>query len=69
MVLTRKVNEPDLIFNQYPYKDLYFEQDAGEQWVLSEKSECFVCDKHKLTVIFYKNETLFPGPTKVEHNG
>ena len=46
-VLTRKVNEPELIFNQCRFKDLYFEQDAAEQWALSDKSECHMCQKHK----------------------
>ena len=43
---------------------MYFEQDSSENWQLSDKSECFVCHKHRLAVIFYKNDTLFPNPLK-----
>ena len=59
VVLTRQINEPDLIFNQCRTKDAYFELDACENWQLSTKAECFVCQKHRFTIIFYKNEKLF----------
>jgi len=35
------------------YKDQYFEIDASEQWVLSDKSECYICQKHRYTLIFF----------------
>lgn len=58
-VLTRKINNPELVFNADPYKDKipalrYFQQDAGEYWRLSAGGECFMCDGHKYTVIFFK---------------
>jgi hypothetical protein len=27
--------------------------DASKKWELSQKGECFVCDGHKYTVIFF----------------
>ena len=35
-ILQRHLNQPELIFNQCRYKDLYFEQDASEQWQLQD---------------------------------
>jgi hypothetical protein len=34
--LTRKVNHPELIFNQDPYKDSYFEIDCLNHWRLAD---------------------------------
>ena len=31
-VLTRKVNNPELIFNNCRFKDLYWQMEAGEMW-------------------------------------
>ena len=39
---------------------MYFEQDSSEQWALSNREECLVCHKHRLTVVVYQNEKLFP---------
>jgi len=45
-----------MIFNNTVYKDHYWESDAGEQWKFSWKeestNECYICEKHKYTVIF-----------------
>jgi len=59
-VLTRKINYPELIWNQNPHYDRqhkkrYFEVDAAEQWKLSQKDECFICDAQCYTVIFFKD--------------
>lgn len=50
-ILTRKVNHPELLFNQSPHRDGYFEDQVLE-WELS--NECFVCEKHRYTLIFYQ---------------
>jgi hypothetical protein len=45
-ILTRKLNFPELIFNQDPEKDKYFEVDAAHKWKLLEpniKHGCYVC--------------------------
>ena len=51
IILNRKINHPELSFNQFSEKDLYFEEDSAEQWQLS--NNCFICEKHRYTVIFY----------------
>ena len=33
-ILLRQINQPELIFNQCRYKDLYFEEDSSEYWHL-----------------------------------
>ena len=48
VVLTRKVNHAELIFNQKisddnVYKCRFFKKDAGADWFLSPKHECYVC--------------------------
>ena len=30
MILNRKINHPELLFNQFSEKDLYFEEDSSE---------------------------------------
>ena len=60
-VITRKVNQPELVFNQAPYKDKFFEDGACENWVLQTGSSqsmtgCSICQKHKFTVIFYEQD-------------
>ena len=62
-VLTRKVNHPELIFNQDPNKDRYaatrfFEIDSAECWVLSQTNECYVCDRHTYGLIFFEKGVL-----------
>lgn len=57
-ILSRLVNNPELIFNQQPYRDKYYEMDAAERWRLMDTScgitgGCPVCNKHKYTMIFY----------------
>jgi len=61
--LTRKVNHPELIFNQDTNKDKYastrfFEIDSAECWVLSQTNECYVCDRHPYTLIFFEKGVL-----------
>jgi len=55
-VLTRKANNPELIFNNCKYKDAYWEMEAGELWQLSYSNhptnECFICQKYKYGLIF-----------------
>ena len=58
-MITRKCNNPELIWNQNPQNDTipdkqYFVNNASKQWELSQKNECFICEGHKYTVIFFK---------------
>lgn len=62
-ILTRKINNAELIFNQDPHKDhlkhcRYFEVEAAECWRLSRSNECFMCDGYKYTAIFFKKGIL-----------
>lgn len=55
-ILNRKVNFPELIFNQDERQDKYFESDFSRKWQLLEpnfKNGCYVCQKHKYTIIQY----------------
>ena len=49
-VMTRKVNHPELIFNQSLKYDKtkyrFFKKDAAQQWKLSRNNECYVCQKY-----------------------
>ena len=65
-VLTRVLNQPELVFNHEKCdkapKNEYFKKDADAKWKLSKKNECFICDGHKFVIIFYerpvdKNDT------------
>ena len=51
-----------MIFNNAIYKDHYWEIDAGEKWKFSWKdestNECYICEKHKYTEIFYSQREL-----------
>lgn len=57
-VVTRKINQPELIFNQNVNKDAYFDMDASENWQLQTENnpmtECHITHKHKYTMIFYE---------------
>jgi len=57
-VLTRKLNHPELIFIQRmskdSTKDRFFKQDANECWILSSQNDCYMCEKHHYTCIFYE---------------
>lgn len=64
-VLARWVNRPELVYNQQPYKDSYFEMDAGEDWRLYDTKTgihggCPICNKHKYTLIFYEQDMSDP---------
>ena len=56
VVLTRKVNHPELVFNNFRYVDAYWALDSGGQWQLSYKNcptnECYICEKHKYVMVF-----------------
>lgn len=61
-IMQRQLNQPELIFNQCRYKDLYFEEDSSEYWHLQDQAcgmsgGCPVCRKHKYTLIFYQQES------------
>ena len=48
IVLTRKLNHSELIFNQKISNDQskqhrWFRKDADQDWMLSSKNECYVC--------------------------
>jgi len=57
-ILSRKLNHPELLFNQIPVRDStkhrFFKVDAGQSWTLSSKDECYICEKHHYTVLFYE---------------
>jgi len=54
VILTRKVNNPELVFNQCSASAKFFRVNAEEDWQLSSsKGECFICDCHKYTAIFF----------------
>lgn len=65
-VLNRKVNHPELIFNQNKREDLFFEQDASETWKLLENGNCYQCQKHRYTMIFYEQEKDAPNDDLIE---
>ena len=56
LVLTRKCGNPELIFNNNKFKDLYWEVDSAEQWQLSfnheTTNECYMCERYKYGLIF-----------------
>ena len=60
--MTRKLNHPELIFNQTIKNDhtkhRFFKKDAGQVWSLSMKNECYVCQKYRYTMIFYDRYML-----------
>ena len=77
--LTRKVNYPELVFNQHILKDHYFEVDSSQKWRLSQNNECYVCHKYQYVAIFFEqaktggNEDLIeikdePTLSKIEEN-
>lgn len=55
--MTRRLNHPELIFNQRLKNDTtnnrFFKKDAGAAWQLSAKNQCYVCEKYRYTMIFY----------------
>ena len=55
-VVTRKLNHPELIFSQDPTRDSFFEQNESEEWQVSLTGDCYVCDKHKYTMIFFNQD-------------
>ena len=62
-VLTRKINHAELVFNQDIHKDKipllrYFEKDAGSFWQLSQRNECYCCDKHQFVHVYFENGLL-----------
>jgi hypothetical protein len=70
-VITRIVNYPELIFNQRIKNDIqgknnFFEKDAGMKWQLEKGSDCYVCQKHRYTIIFYEKGILSNNPGLVE---
>ena len=59
LVITRIVNYPELVYNQRCYNDSkpknrFFVKDGMQKWSLSKGNDCILCDKHKLTMIFYE---------------
>lgn len=56
LVLTRKLNHPELIFNNSNHQSTYFQQDSDMQWRVSYNGqfthECYLCQKYKYTCIF-----------------
>lgn len=68
MILTRKLNLPELIFNQDSRQDRnvkkrFFEIDHGHKWTMADnhnhhqkKDVCYVCQKQKYSLIFYERD-------------
>lgn len=53
----RKFNFPELIFNQDPSKDSYFEVNQNEKWTYQseiESTHCYICQKQCYAMIFYE---------------
>ena len=64
-ILSRRVNSPELVFNQQPYIDRYYEMDSSEHWRLVDTAcgisgGCPICNKHKYTMIFYEQDMEEP---------
>jgi hypothetical protein len=55
LVITRIINRLELVFGH----------DRTKFWKLSKQSECFVCDQHKYTVIFYDKISENEGFVKI----
>ena len=58
IVLTRKLNHSELIFNQKISRDnnkkeRWFKKDADSDWMLSPKNECWICQRYHYTIVFY----------------
>ena len=55
-VVTRKLQHSELMYNNCRHKDAYWQVGAEERWQLSYRhktsNECYVCQKHKLVMIF-----------------
>lgn len=55
-ILTRKVQNPEMIFNQNEFIDKYFDTNSAYKWLLSNKNECYVCQRYKqVAIIFEEN--------------
>mmetsp|Transcript_35843 Transcript_35843/g.54947 ORF Transcript_35843/g.54947 Transcript_35843/m.54947 type:complete len:134 (+) Transcript_35843:4049-4450(+) len=63
-LVTRKVNMPELVFNGRPEIDSYFDKDSGIKWSLAKK--CYVCDRHRYTMIFFDQRNPAENPDLVE---
>jgi len=62
-VMTRVLNRPELVFNQTTKCDAnpktrWFRKDAMSRWKLSLRDECYICDRHPYTQIFYERGVL-----------
>lgn len=62
-VVTRVLNHPELTFNQRPQHDKdtnirFFEKDAMQFWQMSARNECYICQRHMYTQIFYQRGIL-----------
>ena len=59
-VVSRQINQPELIFNQNSNMDAHFDMEAGEAWRMQVGSNpmtcCHICNKHKFTMIFYEQD-------------
>ena len=58
IVLTRKLNHSELIFNQKISNDQiksnrFFKKDAYSDWQLSMNNQCYVCELYQYTCVFY----------------
>jgi len=58
LVLTKKCNLPELIFNQKKQIDRYFAVDSANTWQLSHQNSCFVCEKYCYTMFFYEQSKM-----------
>ena len=69
IILTRKKNHPELIFNQDLRKDGYWHIDSELSWKISYTKNvvntCYVCQNHKYTMIYYNSRTNNPGLVEI----
>lgn len=57
-IISRWVNQPELVYNQKPYVDEVFMMDSSLDWRVVDTQcgitgGCPICNKHKYTMIFY----------------
>ena len=61
-VVTRRINHPELIFNQAAANDetrkRFFNTDAASRWALSKSNECHCCDKYQYVIVCYERTAI-----------
>ena len=53
-VLTRRLNCPELVFKRRESaEDGWFDPSSQSAWRLEREGSCYLCEKHKYTVVFF----------------